>query len=114
MAASRLTTLAPRFAAAGPGERDFTIGDTVLKIGSLIGGGEIDEAEALDRLLDAVMFNGGDFAEQKEKIERAVATGKQKPKSVSQNSEDTVGASVDDRAAKVFALAASLKANGAT
>ena len=70
--------------AAGPGERDAAIGKVALKIGSLIGGGEIDEAEALSQLLAAAMLNGGDFAEQKAKIERAVASGKQHPKSAPQ------------------------------
>ena len=66
---------------AGPGERDATIGKVALKIGSLIGGGEIDEAEALNQLLAAAMLNGGNFAEQKAKIERAIADGRQHPKS---------------------------------
>ena len=69
---------------AGPGERDATIGKVTLKIGSLIGGDEIDEAEALNQLLAAAMLNGGNFAEQKAKIERAIADGKQHPKSAPQ------------------------------
>ena len=73
---------------AGPGERDATIGKVALKIGSLIGGGEISEAEALSQLLAAAMLNGGDFAEQKAKIERAVATGRQQPKSAPQKATD--------------------------
>ena len=67
--------------AAGPGERDAAIGKVVLKTGSLIGGGEIDEAEALNQLLAAAMLNGGNFAEQKAKIERAIADGRRRPKS---------------------------------
>ena len=81
--------------AAGPGERDAAIGKVALKIGSLIGGGEIDEAEALSQLLAAAVLNGGDFAEQKAKIGRAVEIGKQQPKSAPQKATDGLDASED-------------------
>jgi putative DNA primase/helicase len=83
---------------AGPGERDAAIGKVVLKIGSLIAGGEIDEAEALNRLLAAAMLNGGDFAEQKTKIERAAEEGKQHPKSAPQKATGALDTSEDELA----------------
>jgi hypothetical protein len=76
-----LNNACAKISAAGPGERDAAIGSVTLKIGSLVGGGEIDEAQALDRLLDAVIFNGGDFTEQKDKIERALKDGRSHPRS---------------------------------
>jgi predicted P-loop ATPase len=87
---------------AGPGERDATIGKYALKIGSLMGGGEIDESEALNQLLVAALLNGGNFNEQKEKIERAIAVGKQHPKSAPSKPQKTVpswldGCERDDR-----------------
>ena len=88
---------------AGPGERDDAIGKVALKVGSLISGGEIDEAEALNQLLAAAMLNGGDFADQKDKIERAIASGKQHPKSASQKPTGALDASEDDRIANAFA-----------
>ena len=78
-----------------PGERDAAIGKVALKVGSLIGGGEIDEAEALGQLLAAAVLNGGDFAEQKAKIGRAVEIGKQQPKSAPQKATDGLDASED-------------------
>ena len=81
---------------AGPGERDAAIGKVALKIGSLIGGGEIDEAEALNQLLAAAMLNGGDFADQKAKIERAVAEGKHNPKSAPQKPWTAIAAVAAD------------------
>jgi Virulence-associated protein E/Bifunctional DNA primase/polymerase, N-terminal len=75
---------------AAPGERDAAIGKVALKIGSLIGGGEINEAEALGQLLASAMFNGGGFAEQKAKIERAVASGRQHPKSARQKATNAL------------------------
>jgi hypothetical protein len=76
-----------KLARAGPGERDRTIGMTVLALGSLASGGEIDLVHALNELKaagrDAVGDDGLD-----DKIERAFQSGGESPRSALAASAD--------------------------
>jgi hypothetical protein len=65
---------------AGPGERDRAVGESVLAIGSLAAGGELDERHALDALKQAGQSNLGADADYCDKIERAFESGKQNPR----------------------------------
>ena len=65
---------------AGPGERDRAVGESVLAIGSLAAGGELDERHALEALKQAGKSNLGADADYCDKIERAFETGKQNPR----------------------------------
>ncbi len=65
---------------AGPGERDRAVGESVLAIGSLAAGGELDERHALKALKQAGKSNLGADADYCDKIERAFETGKQNPR----------------------------------
>jgi hypothetical protein len=64
---------------AGPGERDRTIGRTVLAIGSFASGGEIDPTHALSRLKAAARDTVGDDSLD-DKIERAFESGVENPR----------------------------------
>jgi hypothetical protein len=64
---------------AGPGERDHTIGRTVLAIGSFASGGEIDPIHALSKLKAAGRDAVGDDSLD-DKIERAFERGRENPR----------------------------------
>jgi hypothetical protein len=70
-----------KLARAGPGERDRAIGENVLAIGSLAAGGELDERHALQSLKRASQSNPGSDSNYWDKIERALETGKENPRS---------------------------------
>jgi hypothetical protein len=65
---------------AGPGERDRAVGANVLAIGSLAAGGELDPAHARDALTNAGRRNADAGADYRDKIERALETGMQSPR----------------------------------
>jgi Bifunctional DNA primase/polymerase, N-terminal len=69
-----------KLASAGPGERDSSIGENVLAIGSLAAGGELHERHALQSLKRASQSNPGSDSSYWDKIERAFETGKEKPR----------------------------------
>jgi hypothetical protein len=79
---------------AGRGERDRTVGENALAIGSLAAGGELDERHALQTLKHAGQSNPGSDAHYCDKIERAFETGKENPRSA------PPGRSTPKRAAK--------------
>jgi putative DNA primase/helicase len=66
-------------AAAGPGERDKTVGDTVLKVGSLAAAGELDRESALDQLDAAARSCQGAARDYPDKVKRAFEKGFEKP-----------------------------------
>jgi hypothetical protein len=68
-----------KLARAGTGTRDWTIGKTVLALGSLAGGGEIDPAHALGKLKQAGRDAVGDDSLD-DKIERAFQRGRENPR----------------------------------
>jgi hypothetical protein len=73
-----------KLAYAGPGERDRAVGENVLAIGSLVGGGELDDRHAFQALKQAGQSNPGADAIYCDKIERAFEAGKQHPRTAPQ------------------------------
>ena len=69
-----------KLANAGPGRRDRAVSESVLQIGSLAAGGELDQSHALRALKQAGQSNPGTDAYYCDKIERAFETGMRSPR----------------------------------
>jgi P4 family phage/plasmid primase-like protien len=64
------------------GERNETLNRKAYALGGMIAAGDLDEIEAKDALLDAIVANGGDAEKDMQKIAEAIDAGKLSPRSV--------------------------------